>query len=300
MRCALLLFSALALSATTCAGAAKVAAPAVPTPASRPDAKWTEPATPWRIYGNTWYVGTCGLSSILVTSDHGHVLIDGDVEEDAALIEANIRALGFRVEDVRYILHSHEHHDHVGGIAKLQHDSHAIVAARAPAAAALERGRGDRSDPQFLSATAYTPVANVQRIADGETIRVGSNELTAHATPGHTPGSTTWTWRSCEQQRCLDIVYADSLTAISDDVFQYSDETAHPGYVAAFRKSIATIAVLPCDILVTPHPDASDLWDRVGRQPKAALVDQDACRRYAAGAADRLDARIAKERGKTK
>ncbi|HET7923932.1 MAG TPA: MBL fold metallo-hydrolase, partial [Rhodanobacteraceae bacterium] len=130
--------------------------------ACRPDAKWTEPATPKKIYGNTYFVGTCGLSAILVTSKEGHVLIDGDVEEDAPLIEASIRALGFKLEDVRYILNSHEHFDHAGGIARLAHDSHATVAAREPAASALERGHGDRSDPQFLSGKSFPPVANVR------------------------------------------------------------------------------------------------------------------------------------------
>lgn len=259
------------------------------------DAKWTEPAPPIRIFGDTWFVGTCGLSSILITSPQGHIVIDGDVEEDAPLIEASIRQLGFRVEDVRYILNSHEHPDHAGGIARLQHDSKAVVVARAPAAAAFERGHGDRSDPQFLIAKSFAPVANVQRIADGETITLGPNTLTAHATPGHTPGSTTWTWKSCEAQKCVDIVYADSLTSISDDVFRYSDDAAHPGYLANFRKSIALIAALPCDILITPHPDMSNLWDRLGANATSPLIDTQLCRRYSASAEKNLDARILTE-----
>jgi len=265
--------------------------------ACQPDAKWTEPATPKQIYGNTYFVGTCGLSAILVTSDQGHVLIDGGVEEDAPLIEASIRALGFRLDDVRYILNSHEHPDHAGGIARLARDTHATVAAREPAASALERGHVDRSDPQFLSAKAFPPVANVRRIADGEAIKVGPLALTAHATPGHTGGSTSWSWTSCEAERCLHIVYADSLTPISDDAFRFSDEAAHPGVLAAFRQSAETIAALPCDILVTPHPDASALWDRLGNAPTQPLIDADACQRYAARAARSLDERVAKEKG---
>jgi len=270
---------------------------AAPDPAAcQPDAKWTEPAPPLKIHGNTWFVGTCGLSSILVTSKEGHVLIDGDVEEAAPLIEANIRKLGFRVEDVRIILNSHEHFDHAGGIAKLQHDSHATVVAREPAATALEHGHAGRGDPQFQSGKSFAPIANVRRIADGETVTVGPIALTAHATPGHTSGSTTWTWKSCEGERCLDIVYADSLTAISDDTFRYSDDTAHPGVLDAFRHSIATVAELPCDLLVTPHPDVSDLWNRLGAHAGAPLIDADACRRYAAKANENLDKRIAKEK----
>lgn len=261
-----------------------------------PNAEWTQPAPPRKIYGNTWFVGTCGLSAILVTSNQGHVLIDGDVEADASLIEAGIRALGFRLEDVRYILNSHEHFDHAGGIAQLQRDTHAIVEARAPAAAAFERGHGDRTDPQFLSAKSYPPVANVRRIADGDKVTIGATTLTAHATPGHTPGSTTWTWTSCESRRCLHVVYADSLTAISDDAFRYSDDAAHAGVLDAFRRSIETVAALPCDILITPHPDASDLWHRLGPDATAPLVDAGACRRYSETARENLDARIAKEK----
>ncbi len=264
--------------------------------ACRPGAKWTEPAQPRKIFGNTWYVGTCGLSAILVNSPQGHVLIDGDVEDAAPLIEASIREAGFRLEDVRYILNSHEHYDHAGGIAKLQRDTHATVAAREPAATALESGHGDRSDPQFLSGKTFPPVANVRRIADGDTISVGAAELTAHATPGHTMGSTTWTWTSCENGRCLHIVYADSLTAISDDSFRFSDESAHPGLLDAFRRSIATIATLPCDILLSPHPDASDLWHRLGPAASAPLIDAGACRRYATTAEKNLDERIAREK----
>src|SRR4051812_31500512 len=284
-----LLLSMLLLAAT--------GAPAATNDVCRPNAKWTEPATPKKIYGNTYFVGTCGLSAILVTSEQGHVLIDGDLEEDAPLIEASIRALGFRLEDIRYILNSHEHFDHAGGIARLARDTHATVAARAPAASALERGHGDRDDPQFLLGKSFPPVANVLRIADGETIKVGPLALTAHATPGHTQGSTSWSWDSCESRRCLHVVYADSLTPISDDAFRFSDDTAHPGVLAAFRQSAGTLAALPCDILVTPHPDASDLWDRRGPAASKPLIDGDACRRYGARAAKSLDERVAKEKG---
>ncbi|MEP6938187.1 MAG: subclass B3 metallo-beta-lactamase [Rudaea sp.] len=284
------------IAALTSRAPAAQAPAAPPVAACKPDAKWTEPAQPLRIHGDSWFVGTCGLSAILVTSPQGHILIDGDVEEDVPLIEANIRALGFRLEDVRYIVNSHEHFDHAGGIARLQHDSHATVAARAPAAATLERGHGDRGDPQFLSAKAFAPVAKVRVIDDGARVQVGSLALTAHATPGHTPGSTTWTWTSCEKSRCVEVVYADSLSAISDDVFKYSDEAAHPGVLAAFRRSIATVAGLPCDVLITPHPDASDLWRRLGANASAPLIDAAACARYAARAGEGLDARLAREK----
>lgn len=263
--------------------------------ACKPDAGWNDPAEPRQIHGNTWYVGTCGISAILVTSPQGHVLIDGATEKAAPLIEKNIAALGFKLEEVRYLLNSHEHHDHAGGIARLQRDSGGTVIARSPAATVLEQGKSDRSDPQFLTLGPLPPVAPVRRIADGDTLELGSIKLQAHATPGHTPGGTSWTWRSCQSGRCLDIAYVDSLTAISDEVYRYGDEAAHPGVLAAFRKTLVTVAELPCDILLTPHPGASNLWARVGPKATAPLVDPTACRRYATAAGEKLDARIAEE-----
>ena len=260
-------------------------------------AEWNQPVEPFRVYGNTWYVGPHGLSSILITSDAGHILIDGTLAESAPQIEANIRKLGFRVEDVKYILNSHAHFDHAGGIDALQKASHATVVASTDGAAAIERGRGDRGDPQFLIARSFPPVRPVQRIGDGETIKVGDIAVTAHATPGHTPGGTSWTWKSCSGERCMDIVFADSLVAISDDVYRYSDDKSHPGVVAAFRRSIATIAALPCDILLSTHPDASDVWKRhEAAADGSGLIDRDACRKYADRASRRLDQRLADEK----
>lgn len=269
-------------------------------PACAADAGWTDPAPPQAIFGNTWYVGTCGISAILVTSAKGHVLIDGGPKKAAALIEANIRALGFKVEDVRYLLNSHEHHDHAGGLARLQRDSAARLFARGPAATALELGHGDRGDPQFLSAGEFPAAKPVERIDDGDTLEIGGIAITAHATPGHTPGSTSWTWTSCEGDRCLDMVYADSLTAISDDSYRFGDEASHPGYLAAFRQSIEHVAALPCDVLLTPHPGASDLWARMRGDASRPLVDAGGCGRYAASARRALAERIGSEQEKAR
>ena len=260
------------------------------------DAGWNEPAPPQHIYGNTWYVGTCGLSALLITSDRGHMLIDGGTEQTPPLIEANIRKLGFRIADVSYILNSHAHFDHAGGLAQLQKDSNAMVVARGADAEAIERGQGDRSDPQFLSIAKFPPVAKVRRIVDGETLALDSLALTAHATPGHTPGSTSWSWQSCEEDRCLHIVYVDSVTAISDDIYRFTDEARHPGFLAAFYQSLITISSLPCDILLTPHPDASAMWSRIGARASAPLIDNEACHSYATFASHKLEQRIAKER----
>lgn len=270
--------------------------PSAKTPHGIDRSEWNAPQKPFRIYANTWYVGPFGLSSILLDTGQGLALFDGDLPESAPVIEANIRALGFRVRDIKWILNSHAHSDHAGGIAALQHDSGAQVLASAAGARAMALGGADRDDPQYGDIPDYPPVRHVRVLRDGEVVRLGSVAITAHYTPGHTPGSTSWTWTSCAENRCLRMVYADSLTAISAPGFRFNDD---PRRVAAFRQAIATVAALPCDILLTPHPDASDFWQKVARRKSesdvAPLIDTGACRAYAAAAAKKLDARLAQE-----
>lgn len=253
---------------------------------------WSDPAPPARIHGNTYYVGTCGISAILITGPRGHILIDGATDQASRFIAANVARLGFRMRDVKLILSSHEHIDHVGGLAALQRLSGASVVARNQAVPALTTGETQADDPQHGSLPRFPRVTIGRIVPHGGGVQLGPLRLTAYATPGHTSGSTTWTWHSCEGRRCLNIVYADSISAVSADGYRFS---AHPAYVATFRESIARIADLPCDLLVTPHPSASNLFERFAN---GRLADPAACRDYAARATARLDARLAQEAGR--
>lgn len=220
-------------------------------------AEWNEPADPYKLFGNTYSVGTAGLSALLVTSPSGHILLDGGLPQSAALIDRSIRQLGFKTEDVRLIVISHGHWDHAGGVAALQRASGARVAASASSAQALQRGENTPDDPQFgfgRAANEFPSVKDVQVVADGEVVKVGDLSITAHLIPGHAPGSTAWTWQSCEGTTCKNMVYADSISAVAAEGFRYSDD---PPRVAAFRKSLDTLAALPCDVLVAPHPSAA-------------------------------------------
>jgi metallo-beta-lactamase class B len=266
-----------------------------------PHSQWNAPQKPFRIYGNVWYVGPYGLTSLLVDTGQGLALFDGDLPESAPVIEAHIRELGFHVRDVKWILNSHPHADHAGGIAALQAASGARVLTSAAGAHELALGGADRSDPQFGAMPYYPPVKRVRVVRDGETVQLGDVAITAHYTPGHTAGSTSWTWTSCEGRRCLRVAYADSLSAVSAPDYRFTD---HPAYVAGFRQAIATVAALPCDVLLTPHPDASGFWEKIAKRKSptdvAPLVDQQACRDYAANAGKNLDARLAAEHAKAK
>ena len=273
-------------------------------------AEWNVSQKPFRVYGNTYYVGVHGLSSILITSPQGHILIDGDLAESAPKIAANIQALGFRVKDVKLILNSHVHFDHASGLAQLQKLSGAPVAASPPAARALKAGHSGPDDPQYGTLPSITPIAKIKVIKDGETVHVGPLALTAHFTPGHTPGGTSWTWQSCDrgasegtpgggdQDRCLNIAYVDSLRAVSAPSFHFSHNPAYPNIRADFEKSFATVAALPCDILLTPHPEASDLWDRLAKRDRGdanAFVDPGMCKQLAQSAKAGFDKRMADE-----
>lgn len=265
---------------------------------------WNRSQEPFRVFGNTYYVGVAGLSSILIASGDDLILIDGGLPQSAPRIDENIRALGFKTDRIGLILNSHAHYDHAGGIAALQRASGAEVAASATGAKALERGEPVEEDPQYgfpRESKAFPPVKPVRAVGDGVTLRVGALSVTAHLTPGHTPGSTTWTWRACEGERCLDIVYADSLNAVSAPGFRF---TARPELVESFRASIATIRGLPCDILLSVHPEFSGMKEKLaGRRDGAApdpFIDAGACRAYADAGAAGLEKRIAEEKDAAK
>ena len=262
-------------------------------------AEWNKPQTPFCIFGNSYYVGTHALSSVLITSTTGHILIDGDLPESASQIAANIKSLGFRIEDVRLIVNSHVHFDHAGGIAELQRQSGARVVASPWSATVLRKGGVASDDPQHGTIRGIAPVKNVSTFHDGESFQVGTTTITAHLTAGHTPGGTSWTWKSCDGNVCHDMVYADSLNPISAPAFKFSKSRAYPHAVQDFEKSFAFFESTPCDILITAHPEFSELLDHLAARERGAtrdpMVDSTACRGYAASGREKLRQRLADE-----
>jgi metallo-beta-lactamase class B len=256
---------------------------------------WNGPQEPFALYGSTYYVGTAGISAVLITSTAGHILIDGATPQAPAQIAAHIRQLGFKVDDIRYILASHEHLDHAGGIAALQKMSGATVLASPAALEVLRSGLPDKGDPQFSALDPMPPVANLRAVRDGEVVTLGPLAVTARFTPGHTKGGTSWTWRAIEGGKTVDIVYADSLNAVAADGARFDGNPGYPTAKADLERSMARIAALKCDVLVSAHPEFSGLWERKARQPtmgNAAFIDGNACRAYVATARVRLQKRL--------
>jgi len=255
---------------------------------------WTAPQKPFRIYGNTWYVGPQGLGVFLVTAPAGDVLIDGGVPGDAPLIEANVRALGIRLRDIRWILNSHAHSDHAGGLAQLAHDTGAQVIAGAGDTSLLEHG--GRDDPEYGDRFPFPSVHVARTVADGERLRLGDLVLIAHATPGHTRGNTTWTWMSCDGTRCLHMVDVGSLSAPG---YRLIGNPNYPHIVRDFEHSFEVVARLPCDIPLAPHPGMVDFWKRVARREQGdanVLIDPTGCLTYARAARESFEAQRTKQR----
>jgi metallo-beta-lactamase class B len=258
------------------------------------DPSWITPQKPFRIYGNTWYVGPRGLGVFLVTARSGDVLIDGGVPGHVSLIEANIRDLGINLHDIKWILNSHAHCDHAGGIAQLAHDTGAQVIAGVADVPLLERGGHD--DPEYGDRFVFPPVHATRMVSAGEGLRLGELALTAYSTPGHTEGNTTWAWTSCEAGRCLQMVDVGSLSAPD---YKLIGNPKYPDIVKDYDHSFALIAALTCDIPLAPHPDMVDFWERVAKREQGdadALIDPAGCRAYAQDARANFKAQLAKQR----
>jgi metallo-beta-lactamase class B len=227
------------------------------------------------------------------------VLIDGALPQSAPMIARHVQQLGFKMNDVKVILNSHAHFDHAGGIAELQKLSGAKVIASGGAAMVLRSGKVDRSDPQFEILDPFPGVSNVEALGARQSIQVGDLQLNVIHTPGHTPGGTSWRWQSCEAGRCLNIVYGDSLTAVSDDSFKYGGDARYPKAAADMTASIKALAAAPCDILITAHPERSGLWsviDEQGKGDRSKLVGTSACKRYADESRAFFEKRLDRER----
>jgi metallo-beta-lactamase class B len=243
---------------------------------------WRQPAAPLRIIGNVYYVGTEGLSAFLITDPKGHVLIEGGLPESAPQIAANVRALGFRMEDVRYLIVDHAHFDHMGGLAELKRLSGAKMVVGRADAPDLEAGRALIRPEQ-----PHVPPVKVDRaVGDGDVIAIGKTRLVAHATPGHTAGATSWTLETREGGKPLTVLFASSLTVAGLKL------TGNPGYpdaAADFRATFAKLGGLKADVFLSAHPGTFELAAkraRLAADPLAFVDPAELGRRVASARKD--------------
>jgi metallo-beta-lactamase class B len=271
-------------------GVAPAAAQSSPT--------WSQPIAPFHIAGPVWYVGTKGLGVYAVMTPKGTILVSGPLAADAGQIERNLRTIGVRPDQIRWIVNSHAHFDHAAAFAQLRRWSGAKLVASARDAPALRAGRHEADNEN--GHTRFPPVPVDRIVRDGEQVRVGDRALTAILTPGHTPGCTTWSLPIVERGRTLHVVFLCSLTVAGNRLI---GNKAYPGIVADYEHSFARLAALPADIVLPMHPAIADVLGRAKRRDAGdadadAFVDRAALGRIVTEARQAFDTALAAERAR--
>jgi metallo-beta-lactamase class B len=266
--------------------AALVAAPVIPAApgvAPVPGRAWIEqlfaglkaPVPPRRLVGDIYYVGTSGVSSFLITTPAGHILLDTGFEDTLPVVQRSVEELGFKLADIKVMISSHAHVDHVGGHAAMKKLTGARVVASAGDARLLESGGAEDFLPWPKDTLRYPPVKVDEIVADGGQVTLGGVTLTAHLTPGHTRGATTWTMDAAEAGRTYHVLFFSSTTV--NPGVRLRGNPAYPEIVADYETTFARLKTLPCDIYFSPHGAQFGLVEKFARQDRgegaAAFVD---------------------------
>lgn len=250
---------------------------------------WNQPVEPFRIAGNLYYVGASDITSYLITTPKGHIVLDGGFKETAPMIRANIEKLGFRVRDVRILIGSHPHNDHAGGLAELKRVTGAQFIASALDAPLYAQGGTD--DPHFFDRFRFQPVIADRKIVDGEQVSLGGVTLTARITPGHTPGCTTWTMKIGDQS----VVFVGSP---SSPGYKLVDNPRYPNAVEDFRRQFDILRSLDVDIFLASHGNFFKLTEKRKRHNAKvnAFVDPKGYREFIAEAEASFEEKVATQR----
>ena len=209
---------------------------------------WRQPVEPFRIVGNLYYVGSADLTSFLFVTPKGNILLDTGVPENVSMIKANVEKLRFHFNDIKIILNSHAHFDHAGGLA----DVKKLTGAKFVASAgdAPELARGGRHDFAFGNRYTYPPIKADRIIADGGKVELGGTTLTAHITPGHTRGCTTWTTEISDGGKTYHVVF---VCSVSFPGYKLVNNPKNPTLIAQYQHSFKVLRSLPCDIFLGSH-----------------------------------------------
>ena len=257
-----------------------------------------QPVEPYRIAGNLYYVGSSGISSYLIATPAGHAVIDAGYESTVPIIEANVRKLGFKVEEVRFLLNTQAHYDHAAGFAALKKDTGAQLVVSGPDADVIERG--GTHDFSFGEKYPFPPAKVDRRVKDGDTVTLGKLTLHAHVTPGHTKGCTTWSFEVTDNNRPLQVVDMCGLTVL--DTTHLVGNAAYPEIVSDYERTFAALRAMPVDIFIGAHPG---YYDGTAKAAKAKanpsgpnpFIDPDGYRRYVDNGERTFRERLAKEKG---
>ena len=241
------------------------------------DPSWRQPFDALRIVGNVYYVGTRGLSSFLLVTPGGGIVIDSGEAESVPFIRANIERLGFRLSDIKILLTGHAHYDHVGGHADLKRLTGAQVMVMDADREALASG----VDRSAYGGPGWKPLAVDRVLKDGDTVTLGGVTLTAHLTPGHTQGCTTWTMEAVQDGKRYRVAFTGSVT-INEGVHLVGN-TRVPAIAEQYAQAFRVLHALKADVFVGQHGPVFALEDKARRAPDSAInpfVDPDGYRRF--------------------
>jgi metallo-beta-lactamase class B len=262
---------------------------------------WNRDFPPYRVIDNIYYVGSNEIAQFLITTPQGHILVDGGFETSVPRLREEVTALGFRFEDVRFLLTSHAHIDHAQGDALIRRLTGAKVVASARDGEVLAAGGKGEAVYDGVYSWAPCPVDRV--VADGDQVSLGETTLTAHLTPGHTRGAVTWTMQVAApgakpSDRRLDVVFFPSAN-INPGV-RLVGNPRYPEIAADFTRSFATWKALPCDVFLGVHGGFYDMTQKRARQLAGAagnpFVDPEGYRRFLVAAEQRFREQLASER----
>ena len=259
---------------------------------------WNQPVEPYRIAGNVYYVGASDITSYLITTPEGHILLDGGFVETAPMIEANIQKLGFKLEDVKVLLNSHAHFDHAGGLAELKARTGAKFAASEKDAPLL--ARGGKGDFYFGDKETFPPIQADRILHDGDTVTLGGITLTAHLTPGHTMGNTTWTMKAREGDRTYDVVFAASTSILPGVSLTHNPK--YPEIGDDYAKTFRILKSLPCDVFLSSHASIFDglaKADRLRKGKENPFVDPQGYKDYVSRMERKYQEQLRAERAAT-
>ncbi len=251
--------------------------------------EWNRPVAPFRIAGPVYYVGVAQVTSLLVTTSAGHILVDGAFQESAPRILENIRTLGFRPEDVRVLLSTHAHVDHAGGLAEIKAKTGARLYAGEADVALL--GRGGRGDFAFGDDLLFPPVTVDVAVKDGQEITLGGVTVRALATPGHTMGCTSWVLTVEAEGKPLHVLMVGGTTAPG---YRLVGNTRYPAIVADFEQTFARLKRESPDVFLEGHGFAFGLEDR--RAGRRSFVDPEGYRARVAEAERAFREQLDKQR----
>lgn len=223
-----------------------------------------QPVKPYRVIGNIYYVGASDVSSFLITTPNGHILLDSGFIETVPQIKHNMAQLGFRLEDIKILLNSHAHYDHAGGLAELKRLTGAKLMTSEGDVPLL--AAGGKGDPNFGDRFLFEPVKPDRVLRDGDKVELGGVTMIARLTPGHTKGCTSWTMKVKDGGNQYDVVFVGSTSAPG---YKLVNNPAYPTIVADYEKTFRLLKSLKCDVFLAAHGQFYGMLD------KAKLLEQD-------------------------